>query len=119
MLQLGENEVEIKFVAGPSSLNRNPEFLYTLFVPDRARTAFPLFDQPDLKSVYRLSLEVPADWKAMSNAPVENITEQGESTLYEFQPSHLKESCLECWRTPFHPADEKVRRSNKTSEWHQ
>ena len=49
-LTVGTNRVSIEFIAGDSSLNRNPEFLYTLFVPDRARTAFPLFDQPNLKA---------------------------------------------------------------------
>ena len=38
----GENTVRITFIVGDSSLNRNPDYLYTLFVPDRARTAFPL-----------------------------------------------------------------------------
>lgn len=41
-LQEGENEVSIRFIAGNQSLNRNDEFLYTLLVPDRARTV-PLF----------------------------------------------------------------------------
>ena len=56
---VGENLVEIEFIAGSTSLNRNPQFLYTLFVPDRARTAFPLFDQPDLKATYDLTLQLP------------------------------------------------------------
>jgi len=83
-LVVGRNLLEIEFVAGSSSLNRNPEFLYTLFVPDRARTAFPLFDQPDLKATYELTLEIPADWTAMANAPVAAIAEDGTTTTYEF-----------------------------------
>jgi len=59
LLQEGENRVDIKFKAGTSSMNRNPDYLYTLFVPDRARTAFPLFDQPDLKAFFELTLEIP------------------------------------------------------------
>ena len=55
------------FTAGDESLNRNDEFLYTLFVPARAQFAFPCFDQPDLKARYRLTLEVPADWQAIAN----------------------------------------------------
>ena len=42
----GANEVHIRFTAGDQSLNRNDEFLYTLLVPDRARTVFPCFEQP-------------------------------------------------------------------------
>ena len=46
----GDNTIEIEFVAGDAALNRNPDFMYTLFVPSRARTAFPCFDQPNLKA---------------------------------------------------------------------
>ena len=70
----GRNTIDIAFEAGSSSLNRNPDYLYTLFVPDRARTAFPLFDQPDLKATFDLSLGLPAEWTAMANAPVETST---------------------------------------------
>ena len=44
----GENSIKINFRAGDMSLNRNDEFLYTLFVPDRAATAIACFDQPNL-----------------------------------------------------------------------
>jgi aminopeptidase N len=69
----GRNTVEIEFVAGDTSLNRNPDYLYTLFVPDRARTAFPLFDQPDLKSSFQLMLEVPAEWTALGNGALDRV----------------------------------------------
>ena len=39
--EAGANEVSIEFVAGDGSLNRGDDFLYTLFVPDRARVALP------------------------------------------------------------------------------
>ena len=68
-LQEGENQITIRFEAGSAALNRNPEFMYTLFVPARARLAFPCFDQPDLKAKYTLSLDIPADWNALANAP--------------------------------------------------
>ena len=66
-LVAGDNTVEIDFVAGDDSLNRNDDYLYTLFVPARASLAFPCFDQPDLKARWRLSLELPPDWVAVSN----------------------------------------------------
>jgi aminopeptidase N len=62
----GAHEVAIEFVAGDEALNRNEEFLYTLFVPARARLTFPCFDQPDLKARYALTLTVPAGWQAVS-----------------------------------------------------
>ncbi|MFO7977730.1 MAG: M1 family aminopeptidase [Bacteroidales bacterium] len=65
----GENQVHIRFTATDQALNRSEEFMYTLFVPDRAATAFPCFDQPDLKATFALSLEVPESWSALSNGP--------------------------------------------------
>jgi aminopeptidase N len=66
-LRAGENELQLEFVAGDGSLNRNPDFMYSLFVPARAHLAFPCFDQPDLKARWSLTLDVPAGWQALSN----------------------------------------------------
>jgi aminopeptidase N len=63
----GPNTIEIEFRAGDAALNRNPEFLYTLFVPARAHLTFPCFDQPNLKARFSLELNVPGDWNATSN----------------------------------------------------
>jgi len=63
----GAHEVAIEFAAGDDALNRSDEFLYTLFVPARARLAFPCFDQPDLKARYALTLTVPSGWQAVAN----------------------------------------------------
>lgn len=86
-LEQGENRVDIEFTAGESSLNRNPEYLYTLFVPDRARTAFPLFDQPDLKATYDLTLRIPKEWNALSNAPLESETATDSTKTLDFAPT--------------------------------
>jgi aminopeptidase N len=93
-LLTGRNEIRIDFTAGSSSLNRNPEFLYTLFVPDRARTAFPLFDQPDLKATYELGLTIPAGWTAMANAPLVDVRETENGMLHRFARSDLVSSYL-------------------------
>jgi aminopeptidase N len=66
-LREGANAVTLSFDASDLALNRNPEFIYTLFVPARARLAFPCFDQPDIKARYALTLDVPAGWEAVSN----------------------------------------------------
>jgi len=66
-LREGANEITLEFLVGDASLNRNPEFLYTLFVPARAHLAFPCFDQPDLKARWTVSLEIPSAWEAVSN----------------------------------------------------
>ena len=78
----GDNEIAIEFVAGDEALNRNDEFLYTLFVPARAHLAFPCFDQPDLKARYTLSLDVPAGWQAVANgAETKADTNQGRTRV--------------------------------------
>jgi aminopeptidase N len=64
----GENVVDLSFTPLDSPLNRNPEFLYTIFVPARAHLAFPCFDQPDLKARYTLELTIPGDWQAVANS---------------------------------------------------
>src|SRR5579862_4328607 len=79
----GENTVEIVFRAGDASLNRSPEFMYTLFVPARAHLAFPCFDQPNLKARFTLELTVPADWQTASNAAEASRETTGEQ-------SHIK-----------------------------
>lgn len=66
----GHNDISISFTAGERALNRRDDFLYTLFVPDRARTVFPCFDQPDMKATFRLELDMPAEWLAVSNTMV-------------------------------------------------
>ena len=83
------NEVEIEFIAGSAALNRNPSYLYSLFVPDRARTAFPLFDQPDLKATFELTLTLPSGWRALSNASVESVSPNGSSATHRFRRSAL------------------------------
>jgi len=78
----GENSVSIDFIAGEGSLNRKEDFLYTLFVPDRASTAFPCFDQPDLKTIYQLSLDIPKSWTAVTNgALMQTTTKDSTKTL--------------------------------------
>ncbi len=59
--------VGVEFVSTDAALNRQNDFLYALFVPDRASTAFPVFEQPDLKARLTLTLTIPAKWKAVSN----------------------------------------------------
>jgi len=86
-LKVGANHIEIEFIAGNESLNRNKDFLYALFVPDHARTVFPCFDQPDLKANFLLSLTVPTDWKVMANAVKKDSIVQGDSTTYHFNNS--------------------------------
>lgn len=86
-LQEGENVVDISFIAGNLSLNRNADYLYTLLVPDRARTVFPCFDQPDLKANFQLTLVVPQDWQALSNGALRDSSVATGTKAYVFAPS--------------------------------
>lgn len=83
----GKNKVEINFEAGEGALNRNADYLYTLFVPDRARTVFPCFDQPDLKATYNLTVKIPAEWKAIANAKLKDSILTGERKTYHYSTS--------------------------------
>jgi aminopeptidase N len=65
----GERVVEVDYTAGDEALNRSEDFMYTLFVPDRAHFSLPVFDQPDLKARFTLELTVPDAWVAVSNGP--------------------------------------------------
>ncbi|WP_353718629.1 M1 family aminopeptidase [Dyadobacter sp. 676] len=83
-LNKGKNEVSIDFTAGDQSLNRSDDYLYTLFVPDRASTCFPLFDQPNLKASYQLTLKTPGDWEAVSNGELEARGQEKGRRIYRF-----------------------------------
>jgi aminopeptidase N len=86
-LVVGKNSFDIQFIAGNQALNRNDDFLYTLFVPDKAATAFPCFDQPNIKASYQLSLDVPQNWSALANYPLVKKTDKANKTLFEFEPT--------------------------------
>jgi aminopeptidase N len=82
-----ENVIEITFTASDQALNRREGFMYTLLVPDRASTAFPCFDQPDIKASYHLSLDMPAHWSALANSPEESIMLYNDRKVVYFGPS--------------------------------
>ncbi|MGH7634501.1 MAG: M1 family metallopeptidase, partial [Gemmatimonadaceae bacterium] len=83
-LPAGSHRIGVTFTAGDGSLNRNPDFLYTLFVPSRAHVAFPCFDQPNLKAHFTLTLDVPADWVAVANGAITSRTASGGHAVYRF-----------------------------------
>lgn len=80
----GKNEIGIDFIAGDQSLNRSDDYLYTLFVPDRASTCFPLFDQPNLKASYQLTLKTPEGWEAVSNGKLDAKSAENGKSVYRF-----------------------------------
>ena len=93
-LKVGANTIDIDFIMGELSLNRNEEYLYTLLVPDRARTLIPCFDQPNLKANYKLTITAPKDWKVLCAAPEISSKEQGDFTEHRFGESEKMSSYL-------------------------
>ena len=93
-LKKGKNRIEVGFIAGELSLNRNDDFLYTLLVPDRASTLFPCFDQPDIKATYTLSITAPKGWYVLAGAPLIKKIDKGDFEQYQFETSDLMSTYL-------------------------
>ncbi len=83
-LAAGANVIRVAFRAGDASLNRNDDFLYALFVPARARLALPVFDQPDMKGRWRMTLEHPAKWRSAANGAELTRAEKGDRVVVTF-----------------------------------
>ena len=56
-------------------------YLYTQFETADAKRMFACFDQPDLKSVYRVDVVTPKDWKVVSNTLAETTEDTPEGGL--------------------------------------
>lgn len=108
----GENVVRMKFAspisASGSAVTRyrdredGREYLYTLFVPSDASTAFPCFDQPDLKARFSLTVTAPSGWQVITNTGV------AERLITECDPvtdaSATRTYCPPIW-TKFHETE--------------
>nr|MBA2333810.1 hypothetical protein [Blastocatellia bacterium] len=78
---IGENVIKLDFTSpiltSGSAITRyvdkedGAEYIYSLFVPSDASTAFPVFDQPDLKARFTLEATTPHDWQLASNTDAE------------------------------------------------
>jgi aminopeptidase N len=96
-LQAGENKIEIDFIAPVAPAGKaitrfedkddGNEYLYTLFVPMDADMAFPCFDQPDLKATFKLALNMPLGWTAISNTAGEETQKEdiGKSSVHRIE----------------------------------
>ena len=86
-LQAGKNKIELNFTCQDKALNRNKDYVYTLFVPDLARSVFPCFDQPDLRAVFVTTLHTPSSWKTMTS----DNSCQLPTYLYSFVAGNFQE----------------------------
>lgn len=77
LLKTGENVIKINFASpvktSGAAVTRyvdredGAEYVYSLFVPSDASTAFPVFDQPDLKARFQLNVTAPNKWNVVTN----------------------------------------------------
>ncbi len=89
-LKTGENVLQMNFEspisASGSAVTRyrdredNSEYIYTLFVPSDASSAFPCFDQPDLKARFKLTVAAPASWKVITNTAPDGSGQTADRT---------------------------------------
>src|SRR5688572_26124709 len=105
----GENVIKLDFtspiLASGSAITRyvdkedGAEYIYSLFVPSDASTAFPVFDQPDLKARFTIRILPPNDWKVVSNARPSNIhpTEDYKQESKDATSVALEKSSVRTW----------------------
>ncbi|WP_394130638.1 aminopeptidase N [Shewanella maritima] len=99
LLVTGSNQIEISFSREHSTngegLHRfvdpvdDQVYLYSHFEPAAAQQIFAVFDQPDLKATFEISVEAPKDWHVIS-ATREQRIEQGDEHNTWFFPTTPK-----------------------------
>ena len=106
LLKTGENFIKINFASpiktSGAAITRyvdkedNAEYIYSLFVPSDASTAFPVFDQPDLKAKFQLNVTTHNNWKVVSNTEANDIQtlsiSHTENWRKGFITTHFKET---------------------------
>ncbi|MBU2925383.1 aminopeptidase N [Colwellia sp. C2M11] len=96
-LKKGQNTVTVEFTRKHSTngegLHRFKDpvdgkvYLYSHFEPAAAQQMFALFDQPDLKATFELTVSAPNDWTVFSATREATTTQQGDITLWHFPKS--------------------------------
>lgn len=77
--------------------NEEKYMLSTQFEATDARRAFPCFDEPSYKAVFKVTLELPQEWTALSNTPIESETTSGSLKVVTFEESPIMSSYLLAW----------------------
>jgi len=109
LLKSGENVIKIEFASpiktSGAAITRyvdkedNAEYIYSLFVPSDASTAFPVFDQPDLKARFQLNVIAPKNWNIIANTEIksadENFFIDPSKKEYEFLPKDYELTTFE------------------------
>ncbi len=93
----GNNTVTVKFTHKHSTngegLHRFKDpvddrvYLYSHFEPAAAQQMFALFDQPDLKATFEMTVSAPKEWTVFSAMREDKITKQGNFNIWHFPQS--------------------------------
>ncbi|WP_371869521.1 aminopeptidase N [Telluria antibiotica] len=59
-------------------------YTYSHFEPAAAHQMFAVFDQPDLKATYQVTVSVPADWQVISTTRETNVAPAGDLRRWTF-----------------------------------
>nr|WP_210725590.1 aminopeptidase N [Candidatus Colwellia aromaticivorans] len=62
-------------------------YLYSHFEPAAAQQMFALFDQPDLKATFEMTVSAPQEWTVFSATGEDKITKQGDFNIWHFPKS--------------------------------
>jgi aminopeptidase N len=72
-------------------------YTYTDFEPFDAHRVYACFDQPDLKGVFRFSVQAPQGWEVISNmAAFADPTPDDGAVRWEFQPTPRMSTYITC-----------------------
>ena len=95
----GNNTVTVNFTRKHSTngegLHRfkdpvdNKVYLYSHFEPAAAQQMFALFDQPDLKATFEMTVSAPQEWSVISATMEDKITKQGDFNIWHFPKSKI------------------------------
>ncbi len=101
-LPVGRYQLDIEFSAPYNrksvglykTIDQNEAYLFTQFEMNDARRAFPVFDEPEYKIPFQLTIAAPKGHKVYANTPETKTTESGEWVTHEFAktlpiPSYL------------------------------
>nr|WP_283104545.1 aminopeptidase N [Shewanella olleyana] len=94
LLNSGKNTIEIEYSREHSTngegLHRfvdpvdDKVYLYSHFEPAAAQQMFAVFDQPDLKATYQITVSAPKEWTVISTMRETSIDEQATANVWTF-----------------------------------
>ncbi|NKF51314.1 aminopeptidase N [Shewanella sp. WXL01] len=97
LLNSGSNSIEVTFNRAYNTkaegLQRFVDpvdgkvYLYSHFAPAAAQQMFAVFDQPDLKAQFTLSVNAPKDWQVVSTMRKTQVIDNGSSNTWVFPQS--------------------------------